>query len=75
MIRPASQIEYPPSEATRAKASMLARMESLKASSDTLMGVIAQRIGAEKAENFSEVTRLTEEQERIIENMKRLAVG
>lgn len=75
MIRPASEIEFPPSQATRAKASMLARMEALKSSSDSLLSVIAERIGAERAENHDEVSRLTAEQERIIENMKRLAVG
>ncbi|MCB1415362.1 MAG: hypothetical protein M9908_02200 [Phyllobacteriaceae bacterium] len=75
MIRPASQIEYPPSEALRAKASMLARMEALKASGDALMAVIAERVVAERAENQTEVDRLTGEQDRLIANMKRLAAA
>lgn len=75
MIRPVSEIEYPPSDALVAKASMMARMESLKTSGDALMSIIAQRIGAEKAENFAEVEQLTAEQERLIANMKQLAAA
>ena len=75
MIRPASEIEYPPSPAAIAKASMIARMESLKSTSDNLMAVIAARVGAERAQDQSEVEKLTAEQERLITNMKRLAVG
>ncbi|MCB1386922.1 MAG: hypothetical protein KDJ80_13395 [Nitratireductor sp.] len=75
MIRPASQIEFPPSDALRAKASMMARLDALKASGDALMAVIAQRVGAERAENRIEVERLTVEQERLIANMKRLAAA
>lgn len=75
MIRPASQIEYPPSEAARARASMMARMEALKSSGDELMAIIKRRIGAERAEAFDEVEKLTAEQERLIANMKRMAAA
>jgi len=75
MIRPASEIEFPPSEAALAKASMIARMESLKSSGDALMSVIACRIGAERSKNHDEVERLTVEQERLIANMKAMALS
>jgi hypothetical protein len=75
MIRPFSEIEYPPSQAALAKASMIARMESLKSSGDALMSVIACRIGAEKNKDQLEVERLTSEQERLIANMKAMAVA
>ncbi|MEM7461131.1 MAG: hypothetical protein AAF362_00440 [Pseudomonadota bacterium] len=72
MIRPASEIEFPPSEALRNRASMLARMEELNRSSNTLMSVIAARIGAEAMEDSMKVTELTGEQERLIDNMRAL---
>ena len=75
MIRPQSEIEYPPSPATLAKASMIARMESLKNSSDALMCVIAERVGAEQKQALQEAETLTVEQDRLIANMKALAVG
>lgn len=75
MIRPYSEIEYPPSEAAVAKASMIARMESLKSANETLMNVIAERIGAEQVEDTAKVEVLTAEQERLIANMKSLAVA
>lgn len=75
MIRPFSEIEYPPSQASIAKAAMIARMESLKSSSDALMCVIAARVSAEEKADFSEAEKLTEEQERLIANMKELALG
>lgn len=74
MIRPLSEIEYPPSEAARAKASMLARMEALQASSNALIGVIAERIGAERLNDAGEIEKLTTEQQRIIANMKVMAL-
>ena len=74
MIRPVSEIEFPPSDALVAKASMMARMEALKTSGDALMQIIAQRIGAERTENFAEVEMLTAQQEHLIANMKALAV-
>jgi len=73
MIRPASEIEYPPSEMLRTRASMLARMEALNSASNSLMAVIAERIGAEAQEDGLRVEELTAEQERLIENMRRLA--
>jgi hypothetical protein len=73
MIRPASEIEYPASEAQRNRASMLQRMEALNSASNALMAVISERIGAEMAENEFKITELTAEQERLIDNMRRLA--
>jgi hypothetical protein len=75
MIRPFSEIEYPPSQAAVAKASMLARMESLKSANETLMNIISERIGAEQVEDTAKVEMLTAEQERLIANMKSLAVA
>lgn len=73
MIRPASEIEYPASEAQRHRATMLARMEALNQASNTLMSIIAERIGAEMKEDEFKVGLLTAEQERLIDNMRRLA--
>lgn len=73
MIRPASEIEYPASEAQRNRASMLLRMEALNKASNTLMAVISARIGAEVASDEFKVGQLTAEQERLIDNMRRLA--
>ena len=75
MIHPASEIEFPPSEAQCVKAKMLARMEALSSSSDALMAVIASRLGAEALENDRVVQELTLEQERIIDNMRKLING
>ncbi len=72
MIRPASEIEFPPTEVQRARASMLARMEALNSASNSLMAVIAERIGAEDREDGMRVEQLTAEQERLIDNMRRL---
>ena len=55
MIRPASEIEFPPSEALRNRASMIARMEELNRASDALMSVISERLGAELAEDAIKV--------------------
>ncbi|MCG6858600.1 MAG: hypothetical protein LJE67_11105 [Salaquimonas sp.] len=73
MIRPASEIEYPASEVQRIRASMLARMEALNSASNSLMTIIAERIGAEDREDELRVDELTAEQDRLIENMRRLA--
>jgi len=73
MIRPASEIEYPASEAQRYRATMLARMEALNHASNNLMAIIAERIGAEMREDEFKVDILTAEQERLIDNMRRLA--
>ena len=72
MIRPASEIEYPPSEALCTKARMIARMESLKSGSDDIMAVIAQRISPEDSQYLAEIEMLTAEQQRLVENMKRI---
>ena len=72
MIRPNSEINYPPSEGQCTRAKMLARMEALSSSSDALMAVIAKRLGAEALESHAEVQSLTIEQERLIENMRQL---
>ena len=73
MIRPASEIEYPPSEFLRMKASMLARMEQLSSSTNSLMSVIAERVGAENSADICRVDQLTSEQDRLITNMRKLA--
>ena len=75
MIRPASEIEYPPSEFLRMKASMLARMEALSSSSDNLMNVIAERLGAQNSDDVCKVEELTVQQEQLIGNMRRLVRG
>ena len=72
MIRPEGEIEFPPSAFARMKASMLARMEALNSSTEDLMYVIAQRLGAENSENDPKIEELTAEQERLIENMRKL---
>lgn len=72
MIRPASEIEFPPSEFLRTKAKMIARMESLNNSTQSLMGVIAARVGAQNSEDFKQVEAMNIEQERLIANMRRL---
>ena len=72
MIRPASEIEYPPSQALRNRATMLARMEELNRSSKALLSVIAERIGAEEMEDTMKISELTNEQQRLIDNMRHL---
>ena len=73
MIRPEGEIEYPPSEFIRMKASMMARMENLNNSTESLMNVIAKRLGAEEKEDFCKVAKLTKQQDKLINNMRRLA--
>jgi hypothetical protein len=73
MIRPATEIEYPASAALRNRASMLARMDALSRASQSLMGVISERLGAERREEFDRIVELTAEQERLIANMRALA--
>ena len=72
MIRPASEIEYPPSEALCTKARMIARMESLMTSSDSLVATIATRLGSVDPEQAAELDAFTQEQQRLLENMKRI---
>jgi len=73
MIRPATEIEYPASIAQRNRASMLARMDAINHASQSLMSIIAERIGAEKREELERISELTAEQERLIANMRALA--
>ena len=72
MIRPASEIEYPPSEALCTKARMIARMERLTGSVDGLMKVISQRVTADEEAFLDEIQDLTNEQERLLDNMRRI---
>jgi len=72
MIRPASEIEYPPSEALCTKARMIARMSALSENADNLMAVIAQRIGAEEPEYAAQIEAMNQEQDRLINNMRRI---
>lgn len=75
MIRPASEIEYPPSEALCTKARMIVRLEALGESSKGLMAVVAKRLLAESKENPLHVEELNvheKEQKRLIENMRRI---
>ncbi len=72
MIRPKSEIEYPPSEGLRMKAAMIARMEALHKSSNEFMAVIAARVSEEKdTAHQQEALRLSEEQDYLMENMQR----
>jgi hypothetical protein len=72
MIRPASEIEYPPSQALCTKARMIARMSALNESTDNLMSIIAQRLGTEEPKYAAEIEAMTEEQSRLIDNMRRI---
>ncbi len=72
MIRPASEIEYPPSEALCTKARMIARMSALSESTDNLMAVIAQRLNTEEPEYAVEIEAMSKEQDKLIENMRRI---
>lgn len=72
MIRPSSEIEYPPSAAQITRTRMLVRMEALSSSSNSLMAVIAQRVGAEKVADDVQIGQLSAESERLIENMRNL---
>lgn len=72
MIRPASEIEYPPSEALCTKARMIRRLEAMGKSTSGLMSVIAERLTAEDAGHLAEIEMLSQEQDRLIANMKRL---
>ena len=73
MIRPKTEIEYPASLAQRNRASMLARVDAINHASQSLMTVIAERIGAELREELDLIVELTAEQERLIANMRALA--
>ncbi len=75
MIRPASEIEFPPSQAMCTKARMIARMEHLSAKSDGLVNAIAQRFEAIDPAQAAEIESFSEEQKRLLQNMKRLVRG
>ncbi len=73
MIRPASEIEFPPSEALCTKARMIARVEQLSGASESMMAVIAARLNQEEVgEYLREIEQHDQEQKRLIENMKRM---
>jgi len=72
MIRPASEIEFPPTEALCTKAKMIVRLEALGKSSESLMGVIADRLNAEEKQHLEDIEAHTDEQNRLIANMKRI---
>lgn len=71
MIRPASEIEFPPSQAMCTKARMIARMENLSAKSEGIVNTIAQRFGAIDPAQVAEIEAFSEEQQRLLQNMKR----
>ena len=75
MIRPGSEIQYPPSQASCTKARMIARMEHLAGSTDDLMAVIASRIGDEDKRYLAEIELMSTEQKRLVENMRRIVRG
>ena len=73
MIRPFSEIEYPPSEAACTKARMIARMEALSEGSSGIAAVIAKRLADTDVSEFAKFTgEQGDEQSRLIENMKKL---
>ena len=72
MIRPASEIEYPPSEAMCLKARMIARMEDVAKNSDSIVAIIAKRFESIDPAYAAEIEAFTEEQRLLVENMKRL---
>ncbi len=72
MIRPSSEIQYPPNEALCMKAKMIARMESLSAGSDSIVEILAQRLGTMKRNDLVEMQRFNAEQRKLLENMKRI---
>jgi len=75
MIRPGSEIQYPPSEASCTKARMIARMEHLASSTDDIMTVIASRINVEDKRYLAEMEMMSIEQQRLVDNMKRIVRG
>ena len=72
MIRPASEIEYPPSEALCTKARMIVRMESLAKSAGGITRVLAERVTSKDLKYLAEIEALSLEQERLIANMRRI---
>lgn len=72
MIRPGSEIEFPPSPALCTKARMIARMDHLSRSSENILGVIAGRLGPDDRAYFDELTAMSAEQQKLVDNMKRI---
>ena len=72
MIRPASEIEFPPSQAMCVKARMIARLEKISEGSDNIVATLAQRFGAIDPAHAAEIEAFSKEQRRLLENMKRL---
>lgn len=72
MIRPGSEIEYPPSEALCTKARMIVRMEALGKSSKGLNSIISERLSETERGYLAEIDALSREQDRLIANMKRI---
>lgn len=75
MIRPASEIEFPPSQAMCTKARMIARMENLSAKSQGIVNTLAQRFEALDPVQAAEIETFSDEQQRLLDNMKRLIRG
>lgn len=75
MIRPASEIEYPPSEALCMKARMIARMETLVGNTENLVSVLSRRFDTIDPAFQMEVDGFSEEQKQLLENMKRIIRG
>ena len=72
MIRPASEIEYPPSEAMCTKARMIARMERIGSGTAGIVNTISRRFEVIDPLQVSEIEAFSEEQKRLLENMKRI---
>lgn len=72
MIRPASEIEYPPSEALCTKARMIARLSDLSASTENLISVIAERLDESDTRYLAEIERHDREQKQLLDNMRRI---
>jgi len=51
---------------------MIVRLEALGKSSESLMGVIADRLNAEEKQHLEDIEAHTDEQNRLIANMKRI---
>lgn len=72
MIRPASEIEYPPSEALCTKARMIARMEKLAGNTENLVNVLSRRFENMDDVYQADIAGFSKEQKRLLENMKRI---
>ena len=54
---------------------MIARMEDVASGSESIVATIAQRFGAIDPELVGEMEAFSEEQQRLVENMKRIVRG